>query len=120
MKAGIDGTKFGSITIEGETFNQDVIIRLNGEVKKRKKKLSKAIFGSSHIISLDEAKYVYEKGAERIIIGSGQNGIVKLSGEAEEFFRKKKCSIDLKRTPEAIKKWNSAHEKVIGLFHITC
>jgi len=37
MNPRIDGTTFGSITIAGEAFERDVIIRLNGQVKKRKK-----------------------------------------------------------------------------------
>ena len=120
MKPEIDGTEFGSITIKGETFEHDVIIQLNGKVKKRKKKLSKAIYGTSHVVSLDEAKHVYEKGAKCLIIGSGHNGIVKLSKEAKDYFRKKKCVIDLLPTPEAVKSWNKAQDSVIGLFHVTC
>ena len=120
MKPNIDATEFGSITIGGKTFKHDVIIRLDGEVQKRKKKLSKAIYGSSHTISLKEAKYVYEKDAQRIIIGSGQYGIVKLSDEAKDFFRRKKCPVDLLPTPKAIQNWNTLQESVIGLFHVTC
>ena len=41
MKPRIDETEFGSITIEGTVFDHDVIIRPDGQVKKRKKKLSK-------------------------------------------------------------------------------
>ena len=55
MKPGIDQTTFGSMTIEGSIFEHDVLIRLSGQVKKRKKKLSKAIYGTSHILSLDGA-----------------------------------------------------------------
>ena len=120
MKPKIDGTKFGSITIEGNTFGNDVIIRLNGEVKKRKKKLSKAIYGSSHIVSLDEVKYVYEKGSKTLIIGSGQYGMVELSEEAADYLRKKKCIVEQLPTPKAIKRWNEAKSGVIGMFHITC
>ena len=120
MKPVIDKTRFGSITIAGETYDHDVIIRLDGEVKKRKKKLSKAVFGSSHTVSKDEAKYVYEEGAERIIIGSGQSGILDISEEAEAYFRKKGCKVDIGRTPEVVRKWNKASERVIGLFHVTC
>jgi hypothetical protein len=120
MKPVIDKTRFGSITIAGETYDYDVIIRLDGEVKKRKKKLSKAVFGSSHTLSKDEAKYVYAEGAERIIIGSGQSGVLDISEEAEAYFRKKGCSVDTCRTPEAVRKWNEARERVIGLFHVTC
>ena len=36
MKPKIDKTKFGSITIAGTTFDHDVLIRLYGQVKKRK------------------------------------------------------------------------------------
>jgi hypothetical protein len=70
MRPRIDRTEFGSITIEGEVIEYDVIVRLNGKVKKRKKKLSKAVYGTSHTISLDEAKHVYQKGTEELIIGA--------------------------------------------------
>jgi hypothetical protein len=120
MKPTINSTRFGSITIAGKTFENDVVIRLDGEVKKRKKKLSKAIFGTSHIISLDEAKDIFEKGAEQLIIGAGQSGLVKLSDEATDFFKIKKCAVQMLPTPVAIMKWNEAEGSIIGLFHVTC
>ena len=120
MKPKINKTVFGSITIEGKTYEYDVIIRLDGDVKKRKKKLSKSVYGTSHIVSLDEARHIYEKGANRLIIGSGHNGILKLSDEAENYFEKKKCLINLLPTPEAMESWNEARDDVIGLFHVTC
>ena len=108
MKPKIDGTKFGSITISGSDIEHDVLIRLSGEIKKRKKKLSKAVYGTSHTISLDEAKHIFEKGAERLIIGSGHDGNVTLSKEASEYFKKEEVRIDLSPTPEAIHHWNKA------------
>jgi hypothetical protein len=120
MKMKIDKTKFGSITIAGEKYEHDVIIRLNGKVEKRKKKLSKELFGTSHIISLAEAEYVYEDGARSIIIGSGQSGMAQLSPEAAIFFLRKQCTVKLASTPEAIQCWNEAQEPVVGLFHVTC
>ena len=41
----IESTTFGTITIDGKTYEHDVIIRLSGEVVKRKKKLSKKYYG---------------------------------------------------------------------------
>lgn len=120
MKPHITNTQFGSITIENKVFEHDIIIRLSSEVEKRKKKLSKSVYGSSHKISLKEAKFIYEKGANCIIIGSGQSGLVQLSEEAEEFFRSKKCKVDLSPTPTAILRWNETKGNTIGLFHITC
>ena len=58
----IEGTTFGTITIDGKTYEHDVIIRLSGEVVKRKKKLSKKYYGTSHVLSKDEAKFVFERG----------------------------------------------------------
>lgn len=120
MKPTIDSTRFGQIKIEGEVFENDVIIRLDGEVKKRKKKLSKAIYGTSHVISLDEAKYIYEEGAEGLIIGSGQSGMVKLSDEAAAYFQARKCRVQLLPTPQAIRLWNQSQGAILGLFHVTC
>ncbi len=120
MKPRIDKTKFGSITVSGELYEHDVLIRLSGAVEKRKKKLSKAVFGTSHVISLAEAQQVYEAGARRLIVGSGQSGMVKLSPEAEAFFKEKQCAVEVMPTPEAIRCWNEAREAAIGLFHVTC
>ena len=108
MKLQIDSTKFGSITIEGEKIKHDVIIRLDGKVKKRKKKLSKAIYGTSHTIS------------QKLIIGTGQYDTVKLSDEAEKYFKQKHCRVKLLSTPKAVSAWNKAKGAVIGLFHVTC
>jgi hypothetical protein len=47
----IERTSFGSITIDGKTYEHDVIIRLSGEVVKRKKKLSKKITTAPRMLS---------------------------------------------------------------------
>lgn len=120
MKPKIDGTEFGSITIEGETFDHDVLIRPDGTVKKRKKQLSKAIYGTSHTVSLDEAEHIFKDPAEQLIVGAGQNGMVRLSDEAAAFFKQHRCQVTLLPTPEAIGYWNQAKGKAIGLFHVTC
>ncbi len=120
MKLKIDSTSFGSITIDGKTFDHDIIIRLNGQVEKRAKELSKEMYGTSHKISLEEAKYIYEEGTEKIIVGTGQTGFVKLSAEAEDFFTGKKCGIEMFPTPWAIERWNELEGRISAIFHVTC
>ena len=95
----IEGTTFGTITIDGKTYEHDVIIRLSGEVMKRKKKLSKKYYGTSHVLSMDEAKFIFERGCEQLILGSGLMGNVHLSPEAEAYFAKKGCKVLLQPTP---------------------
>ena len=52
MQPTIQGTEFGSITVDDEVYDHDIVIRLSGKVKKRKKKLSKEQHGTSHTVSL--------------------------------------------------------------------
>ncbi len=103
-----------------EVFTHDVVIRLGGQVEKRKKKLSKAVYGTSHTISLAEAKHLYQKGAARLFIGAGQNGTVALSEEAATYFQRHRCQVELLSTPEVIPVWNQAEGAVIAMLHVTC
>ncbi|MEH2496880.1 hypothetical protein V1294_003359 [Bradyrhizobium sp. AZCC 1678] len=116
----IKRTAFGAITIDGKIYEHDVIIRLSGEVARRKKKLSKKYYGTSHVLSKDEAKFIYEDGCEQLILGSGQMGNVHLSPEAQTYLAKKGCTVLLQPTPKAIHTFNNSHAKKIGLFHVTC
>lgn len=120
MKPITEATSFGSITIDGQKFDYDVLISLDGTIRKRKKKLSKKYYGTSHKISLEEAKYIYEDGAQMLIIGTGQYDMVRLSGEAQDFFDVKGLELHTCSTPEAIKVWNEVQAGAIGLFHVTC
>ena len=117
---GSIGQQFGSVTIDGAVFTHDVIIRLGGRVEKRNKKLSKAVYGTSHTISLAEAEHLYQNGAERLLIGAGQDGRVGLSEEAATYFARNRCQVELLATPEVIPVWNQAEGAVIGLVHVTC
>lgn len=120
MKPTLSGTGFGWIDTEGERISHDILIRLDGEITKRAKKLSKEIYGTSHTVSLAEAEHIYQEGAEGLLIGAGQFGRVRLSPEAASFFQEKSLPVKILPTSQAVKAWNESHEKLIGLFHITC
>ena len=120
MYPTIEESQFGNITIAGVLYQHDVIIDLQGQVKKRKKKLSKMQYGTSHIVSLAEVKYIYSVGAERLVIGTGQTGILTLSEDAEDFLRNNSCHVELLPTQQALSAWNGAEGAVIGMFHVAC
>ena len=85
-----------------------------------KKRLSKQYYGASHTISVDEAEFVYEKGCDTLVLGSGQYGNVHLSPEAADFFANCDCRVVLQPTPQAIMAYNKTNGRAIGLFHVTC
>ena len=116
----INKTGFGYIIADNDNYQHDILIRLSGKIKRRRKRLSKAVYGTSHIISFEEAEHIMEKGAEKLIIGSGHFGRVTLSDEAAGYFQKKKCEVEILPTREAAEEWNMAGAGTIGLFHITC
>ncbi|MGD8585375.1 MAG: MTH938/NDUFAF3 family protein [Chloroflexota bacterium] len=120
MKPKTEATSFGSITIDGQRFDHDVLICLDGTIQKRKKKLSKKFYGTSHMISVAEAEYIYEEGAQTLIVGSGQYDRVRLSAEAQAYFDVRGVEVIALATPQAVQRWNEAPENTIGLFHVTC
>ena len=120
MEPKIDAVSFGRITVDGKAIKHDIVIALDGKVRKRKKKLSKAVYGTSHTLSLAEAKSTYEKGAQTLIVGSGHFDRLRLSPEAETFLANKGCAVELLPTKKAAKLWNESLGSAVGLFHITC
>ena len=116
----IGGTRFGEITVDGETYDHDVIIRMSGKVEKRRKRLSKEKYGTSHIISKAEASFVFEDGCELVVVGAGQYGNVRLSPEATAFFEKKECRVVVEPTPQAMLTFNHSKGRKAALMHVTC
>jgi hypothetical protein len=57
----IESTEFGSITIDGKKYEFDVVVRLSGEIIKRRKKSSKKYNGTSYVISKDGQRARPEK-----------------------------------------------------------
>ena len=120
MGTYIDSATFGSIVVNGKSYNHDIIISSAGKVSKRKKRLSKQVFGTSHVISQAEAEYIFEPGTPKLVVGAGHNGMVILSNEADDFFKMNSCEVILLPTPQAADVFNSLKGRFIALFHVTC
>jgi hypothetical protein len=113
-------TDFGSITIDGETYSRDIIIRRDGAIKKRKKKLSSKKYGTAHKVSRKEAKFIFERGVRNVIFGTGQEDSVRLSRPAQRYFDKHEVHCILEPTPIAIATFNQLPDPKVGVFHVTC
>ena len=111
---------FGSITINGKTYNHDVEVRWNDEVLKWWRK-------ESHVIDAEDVKRAAEQNPETIVIGTGESGVAKVTEEAKKFIKGKRIRLIIEQTGHAIKIFNIINEKsqegqrkAIGLFHLTC
>ena len=119
----IEEYKFGSITIDGQTYHYDVEVRWTGEVLDW-------LRNESHIIDVEDIIGAIEQNPETIIIGTGESGVAQVTEESQREIKLRGIELIIDRTEAAAKTFNirkedsleeeGAQEKVIGLFHLTC
>jgi hypothetical protein len=113
-------TSFGRITIGGETYDHDVYVLADGAVKKRKKKLAKAAYGTSHKIGPDELRRLCKHGPEVVFIGTGQYGVAELTPEGEAYLRGHVAEWHVLPTPQLAEAYNACDSPKAALIHVTC
>ena len=119
----IEEYKFGSITISGKTYTEDVEVRWTDEVLKWWRK-------ESHVIDIGDLKKAVEQNPDTIVIGTGESGLAKITERAKNFIKEKGIELIIDLTEKAVKTFNiiqgesirkeGKQKKVIGLFHLTC
>jgi hypothetical protein len=118
VKPHTDSTAFGRITIDGRTYDHDVLILPSGEIVSRWEALPNP--AGSHHVTEQDAQRLLDLGAGPLIIGTGQSGVLGLSREAKAYLDGQGCAVILARTPGAIELYNAAEGPVTALFHLTC
>jgi hypothetical protein len=116
----VESDSFGGVRVGGEVYNYDVVIRADGRVKKRKKKLSRREHGTAHKLSAAELEYVCKGDPKFIVIGAGYQGNLSLADDAEAFLRERGLSYEIHPAPEAAAAFNRALGRKALLFHVTC
>jgi len=112
----VNSLSFGSITIDGEAFDKDVIID-HGSVKKRKKGESKKYgdrFGHTPL-SVEE-NIPWE--CKRLIVGTGHSSNLPVMKEVYETASRKGIELIAMSTPEAVGHINDEDTNLI--LHLTC
>lgn len=116
----IEAPDFGSATVNGQQVEYDIVVRASGSVKRRNKKLSRKVHGTSHEVSEGEIKKVCRGKPERLYIGNGHHGHLQLSREASEWLADAGIEVTMMTTAEAARAFNSATGKRALLLHVTC
>jgi hypothetical protein len=108
---------FGSIRIDGTTYEHDVVID-RGEVRKRKKKPSKQFrdqFGHTPL-SLEE-KVPWK--CQRLVIGTG-TGALPVMDEVKKEARRRKIKLLILPTNKAIRELKQNRAGTNAILHVTC
>src|SRR5260221_416759 len=108
---------FGSIRIDGVTYQHDVVID-RGQVRKRKKKPSKKFRGAfGHTPLSIEEKIPWK--CRRLVIGTG-TGALPIMEEVKREARRRKIELQILPTAEAIKTLEKRPERTNAILHLTC
>ena len=108
---------FGSIRIDGVSYDYDIVID-RGKVRKRKKKASKKFreaFGHTPLSLEEEIPWK----CRRLVIGTGE-GALPVLDEVKREAERRKVELLILPTEEAIELLNKGAEKTNAILHVTC
>ena len=108
---------FGSIRIDGVTYTHDVVID-RGQVRKRKKKLSKKFrddFGHTPLSMEEDIPWK----CRRLVIGTG-TGRLPVMDEVKHEADRRRIKLLILPTAEAIEELKERPDKVNAILHVTC
>jgi len=108
---------FGSIRIDGVTYEHDVVID-RGEVRKRQKKRSKQFreaFGHTPLSIKEEIPWK----CKRLVIGTG-TGALPVMEEVRREAERRKITLVVVPTAEAIEQLKQESRKTNAILHVTC
>lgn len=109
---------FGEISIDGTSYEHDVIVN-RGEISKRKKKPSKKFrdeFGHTPLSIGEEIPW----NCQRLIIGTGFYGNLPVMKDVKKEAKRRSVNLELLPTSAAIKVLNQDPEDTNAVWHVTC
>lgn len=114
----IETFSFGSIRIDGITYEHDVVID-RGAVRKRKKKPSKRFrdrFGHTPLSSEEDIPW----HCRRLVIGTGASAALPVMDAVRSTAEERKVQLIVLPTQEAIAEFNTHPQDTNAILHVTC
>lgn len=115
--------KFGSIVIDGKSYNNDLEVRWTGEIIPWNTR-------ESHVIDTEDLESALLQNPQTIVIGIGESGKARVTDDLRIAMDYRGIELITDLTADAIKTFNvikeyseeedGAQKKVIGFFHLTC
>jgi hypothetical protein len=109
---------FGSITIDGKTYEHDVVIE-GDSIRKRKKKPSRSYrsrFGHTPL----SAKEAIPWKCERLVVGAGAHGGLPVMDAVRKEAARRDVELLVVPTADAIDVLRKAPKKTNAILHVTC
>jgi hypothetical protein len=109
---------FGSVRVDGVTYDHDVIID-RGKIRKRKKAASKkfrTVYGHTPLSMAEDIPW----RCHRLVIGTGADGALPIMTQVREEAQRRKVDLVVLRTAEAIGVLTATMKDTNAVLHVTC
>lgn len=110
----IEKYEFGSIKINGKTYDHDVIVwgdQIKGWWRKE-----------GHYVDIEDLKDLPEKFGV-LVFGNGASGVCEVPDKTIQYIKEKGAEVIVQMTGQAVQTYNkllSEGKSVVGAFHLTC
>ncbi len=111
----IESYRFGQITIEGKTYDSDLIIfpdRVECDWWREE----------GHQLRKGDLDQIVRESPEVLVVGSGSPGLLKVLPETEKYLQEEGIKLITEPTEKACQIYNllGSSQKVIAALHLTC
>lgn len=111
----IESYRFGQIVIDGQSYDQDVIILPDG------------VRGGwwrreGHVLHVEDLDAVFEAGPEVLVVGQGANGRMRVTRGTEQALRDAGIEVVILNSHDAVDRYNElrGEREVAAALHLTC
>jgi len=111
----IDSYSFGKIVIDGKVFTSDVIIYPDKVNDSWWRKIG-------HLLQKEDLTEIINYNPEVLIVGTGDNGLMKIPNDTKQFLESKKIKLISEETKKACDIYNKLKGKkgIVAALHLTC
>lgn len=108
-------TTFGKVKFKDTIYDTDIYVDTDMNARERS-------VIDHHQITSEELEDILTPDTEALVIGTGQQGIAKLTKDGYDLIDRKKLELHMYESPRAIKEYNRicTTRKTIAIIHVTC
>ena len=108
----------GEVRINGERHVDDIVIREDGSLRKRRKKLSRRVFGTDSRVSIPELEWVCKGMPQALVIGIGATGKLQIGAEARDWLAIRGIRLVAEPSPNAVAEYRAMRGPRALLLHV--
>src|SRR5438046_6391121 len=118
LSVRFSGYSFGSVRVDGVTYDHDLIID-RGKIRKRKKGVSRKFRSGYGHTPLSAAEDIPWR-CRRLVIGTGADGALPVMKEVHEQARRREVELVIVPTAQAISVLAKTTKDTNAILHLTC